>query len=244
MTSTRVTAGASSRIRGPCLAIAILAVAACQAPSAQLEPSGNLDVIAPFFAPAGGAGAAEWIVEGQPDIAPVDAGTSLRLRTGRERYLIARRLDTPLLASPFLGWSWNVDAAALGARHPIRLVVGFADGNQARPGWGKRLMRSLRTSLPEHDHLLEVGWGFSALERGRLLVPEAAQEKSPAAAYIVRGGNENASHWWQEAVDLSDLYRRAWPQDDPRWVRIVFAGFIVDAAPPTSARFASVALTR
>ena len=33
------------------------------------------------------------------------------------------------------------------------------------------------------------------------------------ARYVVRGGRENLGRWWQESVDLSALYARAWPGD-------------------------------
>lgn len=234
--------GAAARICAVLLPLLLLA--GCQSPKAQLEPSGTLDVLAPFFVSAGGASGGEWIVEGEPDVAPVDSGTSLRLQTGGKGYVVVRHLDTPLLTSPYLGWSWNVTAAQAADRHPVRLVVGFAGGVQKRPPWATRLLRSIDSPLPEHDRVVHIAWGASALERGHLILPAGETGIIAASMYIARGGAENSGQWWRETVDLSEIYRRSWPDDDAKWARIVFAGFVVDAAPMTAARFAAITLTR
>ncbi len=224
------------------LLLSVLLVLGCQTPRAQLEPSGTLDVLAPFFAPPGAASGGEWIVEGRPDVAPVDSGTSLRLQAGGQAYAVVRHLDTPLLTSPYLGWSWNVAPAP--ERHPVRLVIGFVGGVQKRPPWAQRLLRGLESPLPEHDRVVQIAWGASALERGNLLLPMVEEGVVGTSLYIARGGVENSGQWWRETIDLSEIYRRSWPGDDAKWARIAFAGFVVDAAPSTAARFAGITLSR
>ena len=41
--------------------------------------------------------------------------------------------------------------------------------------------------------------------------------------YTARG-TDNTGSWWFETVDLSDIYRHAWPGDDTANTRIMFIG--------------------
>ncbi|MBL4614710.1 MAG: hypothetical protein JKY27_07550, partial [Magnetovibrio sp.] len=103
-------------------------------------------------------------------------------------------------------------------------VVGFVGG---APEDTKNDVQGV--ALPPHDRALALIWGDTALRRGSLSLPPL-ERPLEAPLYTVRGGRENTRKWWSEAVDLSDLYAKAWPNDKRRKVRITFIGL---AAAPT-----------
>ena len=162
----------------------------------------------------------------------------LRLTPADKPYILARRTNVFLLASPFLRWSWNM-AAAPGEEHPTRLAIGFYGGDPRSVSRGGRPFVYLGDPLPAFDRVLSLAWGGSALERG------FADTQNRTRRYYVRGGAENAGKWLTDTVDLSKLYRSAWPKDDLTRVHIVFIGFAVSAdVPARSAKFADIVLSR
>ena len=142
-----------------------------------------------------------------------------------------------MLATPFLGWSWSLSNHGEGI-HPVRLIIGFKGGVSAEDETTSR-----SKGLPLHDRAITLVWGDTALRRGAFSLPP---EERPfeAPVYTVRGGRENTRQWWSEAVDLSDLYKKAWPQDNHRRVRIAFIGLAAAATPsPVRGRVSDITLT-
>lgn len=230
-------------------------LAACAEPRATITPEGRLDVLAPLadFSPDGHD--AGWLVEGDEDAARRALGVTrhdgipaLSVMPQGEAFLAARRTRAMMLASPYLSWAWSLDTTDH-ARHPVRLVVGFNGGqpNAERPGWTLSSWRSLKTSLPEHDRALILVWGDSALQRGRLDPGATREANAPplqgAPHYIVRGGRENARHWWLESVDLAGLYRTLWPGDAAAKVRVAFIGVAVDPVDRAGGRISGIRLS-
>ena len=79
--------------------------------------------------------------------------------------------------------------------------------------------------------------------RGSFDLPAPAVHRAPV--YLVRGGRENTGKWWQEAVDLGDLYRRLWPDGDHDRVHVVFIGIAAAAAiRPNGGSFSGIRLSR
>ncbi len=155
------------------------------------------------------------------------AGTpALEINGGSENTAIIRRVDAQLLATPFLFWSWNVmeGPAHHPARHPVRLVVGFADADKPRtePSGLATFFRGPKP--PAFSRSLTLVWGHSALQRGTLTTEHPAADGKPRAVYVVRGGGENQNRWWTENLDLSHMHTRAWPTIDMAFSRIVFVG--------------------
>jgi len=155
----------------------------------------------------------------------IDGVSALEMRSGPVRSLAVRRVDAMLLATPYLSWAWHVSDHGTGI-HPVRLVVGFMGG--APDSAQVEVMGGDGGGLPEHDRALTLVWGDTALRRGTLSLPPA-ERPLEAPIYTVRGGRENTRKWWQDTVDLSDLYAQAWPEDSRRIARITFIG--VAAAP-------------
>lgn len=223
----------------------------CAVEQAAVAPEGLLQVLGPFpgFSPVELPG--DWAVEkdgrlDESQLRIVDkAGVpSLKVTNGADSFVVARRTSAMMLATPFLSWSWNIEPPSAPGYHPVRLVVGFYGGDPASPSRGGEPLRRLGGALPAHDRALSLTWGQSALQRGGLSpAPAAPGRASPR--YTVRGGRENAGSWWLETVDLSDLYRRSWPDDDFSKTRIVFIGIAAAGGRrPAPAYVAGIILSR
>ena len=61
----------------------------------------------------------------------------------------------------------------------------------------------------------------------------------------MRAGTKDTETWLNENLDLSNLYRQVWPEDNVVRARITFVGFTsVSTAVPTTAKFGDVVLYR
>ncbi len=229
-------------------AVVAVSLVAC-APSAPGDrlPSGDLDVLGPVPAFEASALPSDWIVEGTTDrgqmvVVERDGIPALMAVNGGREFLAAKPARAYLLATPYLSWAWNMEMPEHGP-HPVRLIVGFRGGapgpapaKAAPPG---------AAALPAHDRAILIAWGESALRRGAIVKAVAAKDAPAAVTYTARGGRENAATWWLETVDLSDIYRRSWPEDDAAGVRIVFIGIAaLGGLPPSPAYLSGIRLSR
>lgn len=208
------------------IVLAFLMIAsACTKPMVvtAVQPDGSLEILGPgpHFARAFEDG--WWIVSG--DIGPgslivteKSGQRALLIPPGDDEFTILRPVDAILLSSPFLSWSWLLEPGA-SENQDISVLVGFISpmGTVVAPSFD---------SLPEAadetlaNRALEIRWAASALMRGDLTIP--TQENKDLPQYLVRGGRENTGRWWRESIDLSYLYTRLWPGEDPAKARIVF----------------------
>ncbi|HEY9081125.1 hypothetical protein [Magnetovibrio sp.] len=216
-----------------------LGLAACATPTKiavvpdQPSPEGRLTVMGSLRNFSLDAPPADWIISGggsaqsSSSLSTVmrDGVPALELKSGLERIIAVRQVDAMMLATPFLSWNWHLSNHGEGI-HPIRLIVGF-HGGAAAPNV-ERASQGL--GLPPHDRALALVWGDTALRRGSLSLPPA-DKPYVAPIYTVRGGRENTRKWWLEHIDLSELYAKAWPNDDRTYTRIAFIGL---ASAPTS----------
>jgi hypothetical protein len=226
----------------------VLGIAACTVPRATVDPSGRLNILGPGpdFSPDRVSG--EWIrVDPGRDgprfaTANADGIRSLAVVSGRQTGLLVRRTDAILMVAPFLSWAWSI-APHTGTEHPVRIIVGFYGGDPASGSWGSRPVAWLGSELPPYDRLLTVGWDASALRRGNLSPPR--EDPRAPRHYTVRGGEENAGVWRFETVDLAQVYRQAWPMDDPSAAKIMFVGIAaVGSDAPASANVSGIVLSR
>ena len=240
-------AGAAQRISrrqfGGC-ALATLLVAACTHPRATVAPEGRLEILGPAPGFRVHPPPPDWFTDGTPEgqlrIATIAGVPALCIQSGPAPFVFARRTEAILLATPFLSWAWTVEPQASGD-HPVRLVVGFHGGQRGTKP--EVTLASLQSPMPEHDRVIVLTWADTALARGQLINPVAANNTNPAVRYTVRGGRESGGTWWLETVDLADLYTRAWPGDAIGHVRVAFIG--VAAAPgPVAAYVSGILLSR
>lgn len=235
----------------PLIAALLLAVfAGCAVvPRAAVDPRGLLEVLGPTpdFTPKALSG--DWIVEGYDGkdgaelaVIRLDGVPALRIVNGADGFLVVRRTQAMLLATPYLSWSWNVEHHGDGL-HPVRLVIGFHGGDPKSGSWGSQPFAWTGSALPPHDRALVISWGASALERGTLSGPTPARRSAPR--YTARGGKENAGSWWLETVDISRLYTRAWPGDAAGQATVVFIGLAAAGGrAPTPANISGMVLSR
>lgn len=175
---------------------------------------------------------------------PLHDGARLALEVtgGGDNAALIRRIDAPLLATPFLFWDWSVVDGP--PEHPVRLVIGFEDRAQAVPE--NAFAAAFRgAEPPPFSRSLTLIWGASALQRGSLRTVAGGPDGRPHARYVVRGGRENRGRWWPEHLDLSQLHAMAWPDVDMAQSRVVFAGIsTIGGGTPGTMRIAGLKLSR
>jgi len=212
---------------------------------AEVGPEGTLEVFSQASLGPAKTLPSDWVIEadGGGDarrniaVATTSSGATLTLRTGAQRFVMARRTKATLLASPYIGWSWRM-ATPPGRESDIRMIVGFHGGNPESRSWGAEPLAWLGTQLPPFDRAITILWGQSALERGSF------STATPIPEYIARGGTEHLNKWWTDNLDLAELYRKAWPNDRFERTRIMFVGFAVGTDEGSEAQFGDIVLYR
>lgn len=239
-----------ARLSGLAFGLAVcLLLSACEQPRATVTPAGRLEVLTPGpdFAIPDSFG--EWTVlgaeeEGGPrfDVAEMSGVRALNVTTGRNMGILLRSTDAIMVVAPYLSWAWKLGDHA-GAQHPVRIAVGFRGGSSEKRGWRDKTLGWIGPELPPYQRLLTIGWDASALRRGHMGAPR----ENPRAPrhYTVGGGLENAGEWRLETVDLSALYRQAWPADDFISAKIAFVGIVsLPTHTPLTAGVSGLVLSR
>lgn len=199
---------------------------ACSAPQADISPEGKLEIFGPSNTFVSGNLPEDWVLEGVTrqtlfstllKIGKLDTSPTLKITVSDLAFTLVRRTNASLLASPFFAWSWRV-TAPLGIRHPVRLVIGFNGGSLG--GYRQEIdsLINFETGIPEHDRAVTLVW--STYED----IPGSIDSSHPAPQLIVRAGNKSMETWMTENIDLSQVYRRLWPNDDMVNVNIRFIG--------------------
>ena len=229
----------------------LLILPGCAVKQADVTPEGLLSVLVPFpgFSPKNLPD--NWAIKkngsldvSQLQIVTKDGMPSLKITNGEDSFIVVKRTRAMMLATPFLSWSWLIEPPSTSGYHPVSMVIGFYGGHPTSRSGGSQPFRWLGSSLPTHDRAMRLIWGESALQRGTL-APPPPSSTNEAPRYTVRGGRENAGSWWQETVDLSDLYRQIWEQDDSAKAQVVFIGIAAAAGrAPAPAHVSGITLSR
>ena len=231
--------------------VILLIIPGCSVKQANVAPEGLLSVLGPFqgFSPEDLPD--DWAIEkngsldaGQLRVVTKDGMPSLKITNAEGSFIIVRRTNAMMLATPFLSWSWLIEPPSTSGNHPVRMVIGFYGGaSRGRSGSGQTF-RWPGSSLPTHDRVMSLTWGESALQRGTL-VKEPTDSTNAAPRYTVRGGRENTGSWWLETVDLSNLYLKIWPQDNRAIAQVVFIGIATVAGHvPAPVHVSGITLSR
>lgn len=224
--------GAGFVLRRLMAGVCATVLGACAVERVKPGPTSDLDILGPRLDVVTAGLDGSWKTTGDAldavSIERYEGVPGLRLRALDDGYAVVRRLDARLIVSPYLTWSWRAETHAA-ALHPVRIVAGF----KSSPDAGDPGYEWLDDDLPDHDRVIAVAWGDSALKRGTFRLSTDPDAGPPV--YIVRGGRESHGVWWFEAIDLQRLYAQAWPEDDVSRVRVAFLGF---AAEPGAAEAA------
>ncbi len=219
-------------------------LSACAPPSAKVDLTGNIQLFGPLHGFSLTDLSDDWVALGADpeDHAVVSAtasGPSIKFLSSPEPYVLVRRIDASLLATPFLSWSWQIESIDR-VFHPARITIGLRDLPESDSRW--RGFFGLGSGLPKYDRTITLAWSNSALMRGSMshIISQPASVR-----YVVRGGQENAGRWWRETVDLSQIHAAAWPDLKRDKSRLVFIGVAVTADPSAgSADFSDIKLSR
>jgi len=140
--------------------------------------------------------------------------------------LLGRRLQMPLLATPYLHAGWYLDPGLFdggprdGLPRGLRLVVGFKGG---LPTGAQLLDRVFADDLPVHDRLLEFRFGGVGAAHPDEAWLEFSVANDRGLRRVLRTNERGqAGRWHVEALDLASIYRDYWPRDRVAHVEIVF----------------------
>ena len=137
-----------------------------------------------------------------------DGKNCAELKTRSSMVSLFREVDIPVEQFPYLSWEWMIatpinspasEKTLAGDDHPARIVVTFetTHGDQKE---------------------VELVWGNKISEQAFYMVDTAPR-------FVVRGGASGS--WHREKVNLTEVYRKFWPQEEP--YRITDIGIVSDS---------------
>jgi len=123
---------------------------------------------------------------------------AIKLSTRNSASMLIRHVAIDLTDYPWLSWQWYVEQpiespvdekTKKGDDHPARLFLLFETGaGESRP--------------------MEIIWG-NTLEGGQYKYIDGF------AHYVARGGNQHIKQWFTENVNLLEVYRTIWSDQEP-----------------------------
>jgi hypothetical protein len=167
---------------------------------------------------------------GQGQLAVVDLQGTLAVRADMPGgSLMGRRVDAALTATPYLRWSWYLEPLAFGGgpgtgqERGLRVVVFYRSTERpAIEDW-----RSwLRVSPAEWDRSVQISFGGHGAARAEQAMQRKAVGDDAGRTIPLREPRtEQAGAWHVEAIDLAELHRRFWPNENPANVRVAMIAF-------------------
>ncbi|MEQ8708536.1 MAG: DUF3047 domain-containing protein [Rhodospirillales bacterium] len=229
----QISRSSSCRLRSAILCIGLIALlGACDAGIRQYaaSPEGDIDFLTEDAAGRFTAGAeirrrSGFFDSGLEGISfvRVDGRPAVRLSTPGNGGVIGLLTNQPLLATPYAAWQWRLtstlgeaDWLAMRNRgetdHPARVLIGFrlnGSGSNITPGY-------LGDELPPHDRAITIVWSTLSSPPGRI------DRRGPYGRLTLRQGVGGFDQWQEENIDLSNIYREIWPEDNLSQVNIAF----------------------
>ena len=132
------------------------------------------------------------------DFVTKDNVPSIRLSTNDTASMLIRHVEINLEAYPVLSWMWFIEQPIIseldettkeGDDHPARFFVVFE-------------------TLSGQRRSMEIIWG-NRLKAGEYKYIDNFPH------YVARGGNENTNRWFEEELNLLEIYRHIWPDNEP-----------------------------
>lgn len=180
-----------------------------------------------------GANIQEWqmlrgLNEGQLNVMELQGSVVVRANAPGGATM-GRRIATTIGATPYLRWSWYLEptqfggGAADGVERGMRLLVYFR--SPARPGL-ERYTGWTGIGVAEWDRFVEIsfgGFGVERAEEARLAKWVTDDQGRKLNLRDPRTGQAGA--WHVEAVDLAEVHRHFWPNENPAGVQITLISF-------------------
>ena len=162
----------------------------------------------------------DWAIIGAP-YAP-----KLRLSSNKKSFKLLQKINSNILVTPFLTWSWKIEKAEL-RQHPIQIMVGLKSSKFEKEDPLNSLDKNSIKRLPPHDRQIIFVWGSSALALKSIIHPPPTSNTIKQAVYVIRSGKTDSNEWNSEAVDLARICNLVWPSLNNKRVKIVFFGVSV-----------------
>ncbi|MBL8805591.1 MAG: hypothetical protein JNN22_01995 [Rhodospirillales bacterium] len=216
----------------PVLAIAAaLLLAACAGPTPRaVIVDGSIKILdrgVPGIQP--GAASGEWMVvrgnsDGQLNVMNLQGAIVVRPDSPGGAWM-GRRVATTVGATPFLRWSWYLEPQQFaggpgdGTERGVRIVIFFR--SVERPSI-ERYAGWVGVPGPEWDRFVEFdfgGFGAPRIEEARLAKWVSDDAGRKLMLREPRAGQ--AGLWHSEAVDLNEVHKHFWPNEDPAKVQVV-----------------------
>lgn len=147
---------------------------------------------------------------------------AIRITAGDWPFGIAREVDSLLVNTPYLEWSWAAQRFS-SDRLPVLILAGLSriDEDAAPSDLTDDL---IGLEMPPVNYLLVGYWARSA--HG---VPDVALDpSSPATGLIrVRDGEPDFGQWHRDGMDLLHATRELWPQARPEGLHVRFVAVAV-----------------
>ena len=127
-----------------------------------------------------------------------DNTPAIKLSTNDTASMLIRHVEISLEEYPLLSWSWFIErpidgevdeTTREGDDHPARFFIAF------------------ETLSGESRHM-EIIWGNKLRAGEYKYIGEFPH-------YVARGGDENINRWFEEEVNLLEIYRKIWPDQEP-----------------------------
>ncbi|MBT5430372.1 MAG: DUF3047 domain-containing protein [Rhodospirillaceae bacterium] len=209
-----------------------LLLAGCTLPKAQVNPEGRLNIFSPAFPSKNPLLNSEWLIDTSASTnfsheftQTIVKGKSLALNllNHKNSYILVKRVDANLLATPFFSWNWKIPVFE-NLDHPVCILIGFYGGQSDTKLWTNKSIAYGNAGYPAYDRVLKIIWHRNALLRG------TSQFNGQIPEYIARGGLENVDKWYSENINLESIYSKIWPKDSIVNTNIVFLGFWVKSS--------------
>lgn len=150
---------------------------------------------------------------------------AIAFRSGRRAFAIGRSVDSLLINTPYVEWTWSDELAVDDKAASVAIAVGLADPatdddrtDLADAAFG--------VELPAIDYLVVAA-------RSRDPAGESAPSRSPERPRIglvgLSGNETGPDEWSRDGIDLENLVRQLWPTADVYRLHVRYVAVIVPA---------------
>ena len=150
---------------------------------------------------------------------------SLRLTNTKAPYTIFRKTRTNILVTPYLTWQWKLNQGNW-TQHPIKIIVGIQSSLEEKNS--SILSFISQSGLPQHDRQILISWNKSQFFNKTLHRINPEETEPDQFLFAIRSGPQIKTEWTKEAIDISELYKRAWPTSKSNQTNVVFIGIRAD----------------